>query len=61
MDAPKCKICQLHHYGLCDFTPATKAEPSSVTIPVQPTAKFDKTAYQREYMRRKRAKAKEAK
>lgn len=70
MDAPKCKICGERHYGLCvdprgrgepnlkralDFLLRDKPKPEVAASP----GKFDREAYQRnymrEYMRKKRA------
>jgi hypothetical protein len=56
MDAPKCKICGLRHYGPCSGAPAP-VFPERETAPL-PTPKaimggkkgFDRNAYQREYM-----------
>lgn len=92
MEAPKCKICDERHYGLCraaklseqekadhdqlmygqSFMLKERGKPAKhvpiETIypePPEPPAGmvysrqvFDRTAYQREYMRKRRAKAK---
>lgn len=69
MDAPKCKLCGGRHWGGCAITerkviaseaPTTilMSEPNDPTN-FEPKIKFDRVAYQREYMRKRRAKLKE--
>lgn len=61
MESPKCKLCGERHYGMC-AVPARQESPSVEPLPVEqgaappPQSKgFDRTAYQREYMRKRRA------
>lgn len=77
MDAPKCRLCQEHHYGLChgkviaNVVKELKARSSTVeprplkseivgsspAVPAKkraPRGSFDRTAYQRELMRKRR-------
>ena len=69
MKAPKCRSCGKAHWGICEVAVNgvrvawEKADMLEETCPhcgkglTEPVAKgFDKKAYQREYMRRKRAK-----
>jgi len=63
MEAPKCKICGEKHYGLCKgVVHRLSTEPVKGSDLLhghtEPLVKFDRTAYQREYMRKKRAKDK---
>ena len=59
MEAPKCKLCDKRHFGLCRMTVAEvrqAIEPPQKPVQAQPTAKpsqakFDRNAYQRDYMR----------
>lgn len=36
MKAPQCKICQLHHYGICKIVKAKDGKIEAVVIPPQP-------------------------
>ena len=69
MEAPKCKLCGERHYGMCPSvkafiaaadTPSYRKALASIT-PAEAAkireGKFDRTAYQRELMRRRRAAA----
>ncbi len=60
MEAPKCKICGERHYSLCRVATLNTGQANREAIlnslriePPKPT--FDRTAYQREYMRKRRA------
>lgn len=67
MDAPKCKLCEKHHYGLCNpgfvmdnLGNVDRVESASNTASNTASnrkQRWDRAAYneyQREYMRRKR-------
>ena len=74
MEAPKCKICGQRHYGLCPQAKGGEANipghdsraSEDDANKTQPRAakkravrgSFDRKAYQREYMRKRRAKGK---
>lgn len=74
MEAPKCKICGQKHYGLCknmtvgfdtaapngDHSAHVIVEDGKVAdvVLIPAGEKFDRLKYQREYMRKKRAKDK---
>jgi len=72
MEAPKCKLCGERHYGLCARTKqkaaivaaaiverATPESPDDFAPRKRaPNGTFDRNAYQREWMRRYRAKRK---
>lgn len=64
MEKPKCRICGERHWGLCPGTVADVKERVAViekaTVKLE-KPKFDRTAYQREYMRRRRAAKREGK
>lgn len=67
MDAPKCKICKARHYGPCE---TYGVSPAMAILPVIQghnrkrkaelieAQAFDRITYQRDYMRKRRAKAK---
>jgi hypothetical protein len=70
MDAPTCKLCGTRHYRyqlhvwprgevVAHSGGLSAPTPNNATAPVKagadPKPKFDRNAYQREYMRRKRA------
>ena len=65
MEAPKCRSCGKRHWGNCEqvldsrvrfVEPLEEACPHCGKKASEPVAGgFDKKAYQREYMRRKRA------
>lgn len=64
MDAPKCRLCKDRHWGLC--VPKTKLvtnTPGAVcyAAATELKPKFDRNAYQREYMKKRRQQKKEAK
>ena len=66
MDAPKCRLCGERHYGRCQKFAEPVEKPRKAVPIVEITArsegngaaKFDRNAYQRELMRKRRAKAK---
>lgn len=76
MEAPKCKICSQRHYGLCPPAKGGDAHAHNKPVTGIPSASdvakpriakkraargtFDRTAYQREFMRRLRAALKSA-
>jgi hypothetical protein len=72
MEAPKCRICGQRHWGIvCALEKSSRGEPEAANLratksqanavvapsPREPNPKFDRVAYQREYMRKRRAKA----
>ena len=75
MDAPKCKLCGIRHWAsephyaeVSEIEIIQNQQPeqfmdlvraANLRAGVEPP-KFDRVAYQREYMRKRRAKAKEA-
>jgi hypothetical protein len=75
MEAPKCKLCGERHWGLCpsnespepikieDLTPPQQLKLLKALLDdprIEDKGKFDRTAYQREYMRKWRAARKQA-
>ena len=68
MEAPVCRLCGAKHWGSEHRWPDTKPvkmdKPKVVAkadTPVTPVQGFDRTAYQREYMRQRRANARKGK
>jgi hypothetical protein len=58
MEAPKCKICGVRHYGICPTTPEKKPQsmPEQAETRIKPSVPPDKTVfdrkeYQKLYMR----------
>lgn len=61
MEKPKCKMCGERHWSreACTFDAAARqVRIEAAETAIRPHLKFDKVAYQREYMRKRRAKAK---
>lgn len=66
MKATLCKVCGHRHYGTCFSTTlvemvtdvAEAGAELTAALEGKPKIKFDRNAYQREYMRKRRAKDK---
>jgi hypothetical protein len=66
MEKPKCKICGERHYGMCavPVPPTHQPHITPMERPIKkrnPNGTFDRTAYQRELMRKRRAAQKDQK
>jgi hypothetical protein len=60
MKPPRCKVCGHEHFGAAHVLPSNRkpGQPEPKSDEPQPTVQvfFDRATYQREYMRRYRAK-----